>query len=84
MNTKKITYPVYRKYKNNKSFFKVLSEHKFEEIKLLGDNAVLHVIEAKILPDKNYIYDLTFDYEKHWTLYEAKEYERLKDTISYS
>ena len=81
MQENNITYPQYRKYPNGKSFFKILSSSKFEEIQILGDKITLHQFDAKILPDRNYIYDLTFDYEKHWELYEAEKYEALKNRI---
>ena len=84
MTIQKITYPVYRKYKNNKSFFKVISETEFEEIQLLGDKVSLHYFDAKILPDRNYIHDLTFNYENNWVLIEAIEYEKIKQSITYS
>jgi len=78
MEQKKITYPQYRKYNNNKSFFKILSNTKFEEIQVLGTKKSLHKFEAKILPDRNFIYDLTFDYKNHWIICEESEYETLK------
>ncbi len=77
----KITYPQYRKYSNNKSFFKILSPSNFEEIQVLGTKKSLHKFEAKILPDRNFIYDLTFDYHKHWEICDQLEYENLKFSI---
>ena len=62
MEAKSITYPQYRKYSNNKAFFKIISPDKFEEIQVLGDKISLHIFEAKILPDRNYIADLTFNF----------------------
>ena len=32
-----IIFPVYRKYKNNKHFFKVISKNNFEEIQIIGN-----------------------------------------------
>lgn len=76
-----ITYPQYRKYKNNKSFFKIVSPEKFEEIQVLGSKTTLHTFEAKILPDRNYIFDLTFDYQKHWLICDKEEFEKLKKMV---
>ena len=78
MVTEEITYPQYRKYINGKSFFKVISPVKFEEIQVLGNKKTIHFFEAKILPDKNYIYDLTFNYKNHWVICESNEFENLK------
>lgn len=79
MTDKNLSYPQYRKYSNNKSYFKVLNPSKFEEIKVIGNNKTIHLFEAKILPDRNFIYDMTFDYEKYWIKIDAKEYENIKN-----
>jgi hypothetical protein len=81
MTEKNITYPQYRKYNNNKSFFKIISTKKFEEIQLLGNKKSFHLFEAKILPDRNYIFDLTFNYSEHWIICAKCEYEQLKKNI---
>ena len=75
---KTISYPQYRKYSNNKSYYKIISPEEFEEIQLLGGKITLHEFKAKILPDRNYIADLTFDYHNHWEVIEANEYEALR------
>lgn len=77
----KINYPQYRKYSNNQSYFKIISAHEFEEIKVTGKKNEFHHFIASILPDRNYIYDLTFDYEKYWIKCDPKEYEDLKISI---
>ncbi len=84
MSTKKITYPQYRKYSNGKSYFKVYSENKFEEIQVIGSKVTLHTFEAKILPDRNYIYDLTYNYKEHWVECKQEEFESLKKAATHS
>lgn len=81
MEQKKTLYPQYRKYPNNKSFYKIISPNKFEEIQKLGNKFKIYFFEAKILPDKNYIYDLTFNYKEHWETFSSEEYENIKKTI---
>ncbi|MEO6902789.1 MAG: hypothetical protein ABI315_06505 [Bacteroidia bacterium] len=71
---KTIKYPQYRKYLNNKSFYKIISEIKWEELVVLGNTVTKHQFIVKILPDRNYIYDLTFDYQNHWVKIEEEEY----------
>jgi hypothetical protein len=66
MHTAAIEYPQYRKYKNGKSYFRIFSPASFEEIQILGTFHILHRFEAKILPDRNLIYDMTFDYASSW------------------
>jgi hypothetical protein len=74
----KTDYPQYRKYKNNKAYFKIISETEWEEIRMMGSKYILEHFTVKILPDRNYIYDMTFDYEKNWEKIEEKEYEEIK------
>jgi len=57
-------FPVYSKYKNNNSFFKVLSRDTFEEIQFVGSQAKLCTIVAKQLPEMNHIYDLVYNYRQ--------------------
>jgi len=56
-----MNYPVYRKYKNNKSFFKIINENEFEEISFIGKKTIVTKHQAKILPDRNLIADLLQD-----------------------
>lgn len=69
-----IIYPQYRKYHNEHSYFKIISPDKFIELKKQGMNYVKYEFEAKILPDKNFIYDLTFDYKKYCLAISEAEY----------
>lgn len=73
-----MTYPQYRKYKNNQSYFKIISKNEFEEIKKESNSWKIYAFEAKILPDRNFIYDMTFEYENHWEVIEENEFEKLK------
>lgn len=59
-------FPQYRRYKNAQSYFKITSESSFIEYKLLGKKLEMYAIEAKILPDRNYIQDLLYNYDDHW------------------
>lgn len=76
-----ITYPQYRKYKNNKVYFKIISANEWEELHLLGNKVTLHPFVAKILPDRNYIADMTFDYKENWDAIEESEYEEVKKRV---
>ena len=79
-----ITYPQYRKYSNNKSYFKIISTDEFEEIQVLRTKKRTHLFKAKILPDRNFIYDMTFDYAKSWVKIEEEEYNQVKNQGSFS
>lgn len=56
-------YPIYRKYKNDLSYFKISGPELLEELKIMGKFYSIHTIEAKILPERNLIFDLSFAFE---------------------
>jgi hypothetical protein len=72
-----MNYPQYRKYRNGKSYFRILSPTEFEEIQQLGTRWTLHIFVAKILPDRNLIYDMTFDFETHWEKIDSDEFDKI-------
>lgn len=80
-NTSNINYPIYRKYKNNKSYFKIISKEEFEEIQVLGNTYTLYHFKAKILPDRNLIEDLSINYEAYCDVISEKEYETIKEKV---
>jgi hypothetical protein len=71
-------YPVFRKYPNDRSFFKVIDESHFVEVKLTGNRAELHHFEANILPDRNFIQDMINMSEGHWVESTEDEFEASK------
>lgn len=56
-----LSFPQYRKYANNRNFFKILSASEFEEISFIGAKALVRRHQATILPDRNLIADLLHD-----------------------
>ena len=68
-------FPVYRKYKNNKNFFKIINENEFDEINFIGSKTVVTKHIAKILPDRNFISDLLNDIGNTSELSNQEEYE---------
>jgi len=74
-------FPVFRKYLNNSSFFKVLSPNHFEELKKLPRGYSLFIYKVKILPDRNFIFDMLYNYQLHWEVIEEEEYEKIKSNI---
>jgi len=73
-----INFPIYRKYKNNKRFYKIINKKEFEEIQVIGSKSVINHIKASILPDFNFINDLISDYEGFAEVSSEEEYERVK------
>lgn len=76
-----ITYPQFRKYPNDKAYFKIISGTEWEEIRIVGKRKTLHHFDVKILPDRNYIEDMTFNYEGTWEKIDREEYEAIKNNM---
>ena len=74
-------FPVYRKYQNDMSFFKIISEEEFEEVKQLPSGYALFKLKAKILPDRNYIRDMLYEYHLHWQVITKEEYEEVRKMV---
>jgi len=70
-----ITFPVYRKYPHGNTFFKIISESEFEEVQLIGKYYSIITITAKILPERNYIYDLLHDYQNNYVAVTEQEFD---------
>lgn len=68
---KSIDFPQFRRYKNHQSYFKINSFEEFEEYKCIGEKLEHHLFKVKILPDRNYLNDLLFDYENYWEKIDA-------------
>lgn len=76
MNVEDINFPVYRKYKNNKSYFKIINPRLFEEIQVIGTKKIVKQIEAKLFPEVLFIQDLLMNYGD--MAYEIQETDYLK------
>jgi hypothetical protein len=51
-------FPIYRKYKHGRNYFKINSKNQFEEFQIIGSKKIHHVIDAKQFPELNFIIDL--------------------------
>lgn len=69
-----IDFPQYRKYINEKSFFKITSLTEWEEIQIVGSKKMMYHFTVKIMPDRNFINDMLFEYENNWVKIEEEEY----------
>ncbi len=75
-------FPLYRKYPNNKSFFKLLNENEFEEIQFIGDKGFIFRFKAKILPDRYLIRDMIDLKDKAWVEINSEEYENQRQKLN--
>ncbi|MBR9832801.1 hypothetical protein [Acidiluteibacter ferrifornacis] len=54
---------------------------KFIEIQLIGHQFLKYEMEAKILPDRNYIHDMLLDYTQNWDLITAEEFDKVNNKV---
>ena len=59
-------FPIYRKYANNRVFFKIISLQKFEELSVLHRGISLQIITANIYPDRVRIQDMIDNRGGYW------------------
>jgi hypothetical protein len=78
MDFEGINFPVYRKYKNNKSYFKIINPKLFEEIQLIGSKKIVKQTEAKQFPEMVFIHDLVFNYLEMAVEIGEVDYENIK------
>lgn len=71
-----LMFPKYRKYAHEKTFYKVESEKRMIELSVLGSKYREQVIEAKILPDRNFIMDVIVNEGDFLIEIDADEFER--------
>jgi hypothetical protein len=73
-------FPQYRKYSNDKGFFKVLSFESFEEIQIMGSKSIHTAFEAKTFVDRNLIQDMLDCADEGWEFINETEFERVLRT----
>lgn len=78
MTTHKNThFPQYRRYLNGHSYFKILSATEFEEIKVVGTRRIKHHVIARQYPERVFINDLLYHYEKMAEVIGEKEFLKI-------
>lgn len=68
-------FPQYRRYKNKQSYFKIVSNEEFVEYKLTANKLESYRFTVKILPDRNYLHDMLYNYEPYWEVLSEKEFK---------
>lgn len=77
-NVEDINFPTYRKYKNNKRFYKIINKREFEEIQVIGSKVIINHFIATQLPEFNLINDLISCHEQNAVVINEEEYEKMK------
>ena len=73
-------FPTYRKYKNNKHFFKIISMDEFEELSFIGKKLIVTLHQVTILPDRNFMSDLLYDIGNTAEIATEEEYQQILTT----
>jgi hypothetical protein len=53
-----MTFPIYRKLSNDKSYYKIVSAESFIELQRIGSKTKKHILNAKQYPEKLLIQDM--------------------------
>jgi hypothetical protein len=72
-----ITYPIYRKLINNRSYYKILSKFIFEEIQCIGSKKKHYIHEAKQYPEMLFIQDLIYYSHAGISEYNQEDWNKL-------
>ena len=81
MKLEDIHFPVYRKYKNNKSYFKIIHARLFEEIQVIGSKKIIKQTEAKLFPEVLFVQDLILHYDAMADEISEEQYLKIKEQI---
>ncbi|PBQ31695.1 hypothetical protein CNR22_07905 [Sphingobacteriaceae bacterium] len=79
MNLEDMHFPVYRKYKNNKSYFKIIHSRLFEEIQIIGSKKIIKQTEAKLFPEVLFIQDMLLRYSDMADEINEEEYLKVRN-----
>jgi hypothetical protein len=75
MSKNAIQFPQYRRYLNGRNYFCFHSMDSFEELRELGSKWLIEKHTVKILPDRNLVHDLLFEFEGFAEVITAENYE---------
>ncbi len=78
MTFEDIEFPVYRKYKNGRNYFKILNARSFEEVQFIGAKPQVRQVQASQFPEFAFIRDLVLDYGAMAEAITVEEYEAVR------
>lgn len=72
-----MNFPVYRCYKNRKTYFKILNPREFEEVQVIGSFKKIRTIQAEQFPELVFIRDLLLNFSEMALEISETEYNRV-------
>ena len=73
-----VVFPLYRKYPDGKTYFRIDSYAYFEEVKVMGGYYQLYHYQAEKLPDRNLIADMVELKDGFWATTSKEEFDHFK------
>ena len=70
-----IEFPQFRKLANNKNYYRIESNEKFEEVQVMGKYWWMSGLKATIYPEKLLIMDMLACEGQRWSAIEKEEFE---------
>lgn len=77
MKIEDMNFPVYRCYKNRKTYFKILNPREFEEVQVIGSFKKIRTIQAEQFPELVFIRDLLLNFSEMALEISETEYNRV-------
>lgn len=78
MTFEDIEFPVYRKYKNSRNYFKIINARSFEELIMVGERPQVREVRAVQFPEQNFIRDMVLNFADMAYEISSAEYESVK------
>mgnify|MGYP000660163069 CR=1 FL=1 len=70
-------FPQYRKYTNERSYFRIESETQFTEVMKIGQRIDVYTFQAKIFPDIQMVQDMLTQQSEYYALSTEEEFEAM-------
>ncbi|HQQ94024.1 MAG TPA: hypothetical protein PLQ93_05680 [Bacteroidia bacterium] len=79
MDFEDINFPVYRRYKNGKTYFKIVNPKLFEEVQLIGNRKIVKQLEARLFPERRFVHDMVYNYSAMAEAISEEEYLSVRE-----
>ncbi len=78
MKLGELSYPIYRKRKNNKSFYRIISSNSFEEIQIMGSKFIFYSFTISQYPEILMLMEMISMKDSNYLEFSIDEWDLLK------
>jgi len=71
----KAQFPLYRRYKHGRTWFKVTGEDTCWQLDIIGNYYSYQQFKAVAYPEKQYLHQMIHQYEEYWEEADEREFE---------